>query len=122
LLTIPASDMSDESVRAWMDENRPDVVIAPTPTLGRHLLSLGFRIPDDIGYVAMYVLNEDSRCSGISQLHHQQSIIAIDRLASLLQMNCKGSRPHPQHIQIRGEWHEGTTLRQPEYAPVRTDR
>jgi len=122
ILTTPGKDFSPESIKAWMEENRPDVVIAPTPTLGTHLQNVGYSIPGDIGYVAMYVLNTDSTWSGISQLHQQQSIIAIDRLASLLQMNSKGHQAHPLHIQIKGEWHEGTTLRTPEYEPVRSDR
>lgn len=122
ILTPPAPDISPATVHAWMETHQPDAIIAPTATLGRQLVELGYRIPQDIGYVAMYVLNDDAHWSGVSQLHHQQSIIAIDRLASLLQMNTLGRRPHPQHIQIKGRWREGSTLREPEFEPVRTDR
>jgi len=122
ILTPPARELTRESVQAWMEEQRPDVVLAPTPTLGGLLRELGLRIPEDLGYLAMYVLNDDSLWSGVSQLHQQQSVIAVDRLAGLLQMNTVGRRPHPQHIQIRGQWHEGTTLRSPEFAALRTDR
>ncbi len=122
ILTNAAPEMSEESIRNWLEEHRPDLVIAPTPTLGIRMREMGLRIPHDIGYLAMYVLNEDSTWSGISQLHMQQSIIAVDRLAALLQMNMKGRRPHPMHMQIKGEWHEGTTLRKPDFGPLRSDR
>lgn len=122
VLTPAKPDMSEKSIREWMEEHKPDAVIAPTPTLGLKLQELGYNIPGELGYLAMYVLNEDSRWSGISQLHMEQSKIAIDRLASLLQMNSKGSQPHPLHLQIKGEWHEGTTLRRQEYEPERSDR
>ena len=122
ILTQAKPDMNEKSIREWIDEHNPDIVIAPTTTLGNKLLKMGYKIPEDFGYLAMYVLNEDLRWSGISQLHMEQSKIAIDRLASLLQMNNKGSQAHPLHIQIKGEWHEGTTLRGQEYEPERSDR
>ncbi|HNX05050.1 MAG TPA: LacI family DNA-binding transcriptional regulator [Opitutales bacterium] len=122
MLTPFTREITAESVRAWMDEYRPDLVIAPTATVGMRLVELGYRIPEDLGYIAMYVLNSDSKWSGISQLHGQQSSIAVDRLAALLQQNTIGRQTHPLHIQIRGEWHEGTTLRAPVYAPSRFDR
>lgn len=122
LLTPFAKEITKEAAKAWMDEHKPDLVIAPTATLGMRLVELGYRIPEDVGYLAMYVLNADSKWSGISQLHMQQSIIAVDRIAALLQLNTLGRQTHPLHILIRGDWHEGTTLRTPIYAPARLDR
>jgi LacI family transcriptional regulator len=122
LLTPFSAEITLDTARAWMEEHRPDVVIAPTATLGMRLMELGYRIPEDIGYIAMYVLNADSKWSGISQLHMQQSVIAVDRLATLLQQNTLGRQLHPLHIQIRGEWHEGTTVRPPVYVPAHFDR
>lgn len=122
LLTPLSKEITLETARAWMEKHNPDVVIAPTATFGTKLVELGYRIPEDVGYIAMYVLNADSKWTGISQLHTQQSIIAVDRLAALLQQNTPGRQPHPQHIQIRGEWHEGTTLRAPQYKPAHIDR
>jgi LacI family transcriptional regulator len=106
----------------WMQEHAPDVVIAPTATFGMRLMELGVRIPENVGYAAMYVLNADSKWSGVSQLHATQSIVAIDRLATLLQINQPGLQARPLHIQIRGEWHEGTTLRTPVYHSAHFDR
>ena len=122
IVTPFAGPITKESAAEWMEAHKPDLVIAPTPTLGATLLELGYRIPDDIGYAAMYVLNADSKWSGISQLHHKQSAIAIDRLSNLLQMNTVGRQVHPLHIQIAGEWHEGTTMRPPMFKSMRTDR
>jgi LacI family transcriptional regulator len=121
-LTPFSEAITTESARAWMEANRPDLVIAPTATLGLKLLELGYRIPEDVGYIAMYVLNGDSRWSGISQLHMQQAAIAVDRIAALLQLNTPGWQAHPLHIQLRGDWHEGSTLHPPVYAPTRLDR
>lgn len=116
------TEVSRDAVAAWMDRHRPDVVIAPTPTVGQHLLDLGYKLPRDVGYLAMYVLNDDATWSGFSQLHTQQSIVAVDRIAALLQANTPGRQPHPQNIVIGGEWHEGTTLQPPVYTPVHFKR
>jgi LacI family transcriptional regulator len=122
LLPPFAGEVTTENVRRWMDEHRPDMVIAPTATVGLRLRELGYRLPQDLGYLAMYVLNEDSEWSGFSQLHTQQSIVAVDRIAVLLQNNTPGRQPHPQKIQIGGEWHEGKTLRPPVYSPAHFKR
>ena len=121
-LTPFQKEVSAASARAWIEEHRPDLVIAPTATLGQRLVEAGYRIPEDFGYIAMYVLSSDAKWSGLSQLHARQSAIAVDRLATLLQLNTVGRQSHPLQIQIRGEWHEGTTLRPPVYAPSRFDR
>jgi LacI family transcriptional regulator len=122
ILTPMGAEITKESVAAWMETNKPDVVIAPTATFGTRLLELGLRIPEDVGYAAMYVLNSDSKWSGVSQLHATQSAVAVDRLATLLQTNQVGRQARPLHIQIRGEWHEGTTLRPPMYHSAHSDR
>jgi DNA-binding LacI/PurR family transcriptional regulator len=116
------TETSPESVQQWMDTHKPDVVIAPTATIGTQLQEIGYRIPEDLGYIAMYVLNSDSEWSGFSQQHMQQSVVAVDRIATLLQNNTPGHQTHPLQMQIRGEWHEGTTLRSPIYSPIRTKR
>lgn len=116
------AEISRDSVRQWMDTHKPDIVIAPTATIGTHLKELGYRIPEDLGYIAMYVLNSDSEWSGFSQQHMQQSIVAVDRIATLLQNNTPGHQTHPLQMQIQGEWHEGTTLRPPIYSPICTKR
>ena len=122
IVTPLGTEITKESVAAWMDEQKPDVVIAPTATFGTHLVELGMKIPEDVGYVAMYVLNTDSKWSGISQLHATQSCVAIDRMANLLQLNQTGRQTHPLQIQIKGEWHEGTTLRAPVYHSAHFER
>jgi DNA-binding LacI/PurR family transcriptional regulator len=116
------SEASPERVKQWMETHQPDAVIAPTATVGIQLKELGYKIPEDLGYIAMYVLNNDSEWSGFSQQHTQQSIVAVDRIATLLQNNTPGHQTHPLQIQIRGEWHEGTTLRPPSFFPVRSKR
>lgn len=122
LLPEYAGDVTTVGVKAWIKRHQPDVVIAPTPAVGLQLQELGYRMPKDIGYIAMYMLNEDSSWSGFSQLHVQQSVIAVDRIALLLQNNTLGRQTYPQKIQIEGEWREGTTLKAPIYTPVHFSR
>ncbi|TAG10561.1 MAG: LacI family transcriptional regulator [Verrucomicrobia bacterium] len=118
LLPEYMKDITAGRVKAWIERHKPDVVIAPTPTVGLRMRELGYRMPKDIGYVAMYMLNEDHAWSGFSQRHVQQSVIAVDRVAALLESNTIGRQPYPQKIQIEGEWREGTTLQAPVYEPV----
>lgn len=111
ILTPSCDNTTDEAILRWLKTHRPDVVIGPTTTLGTRLRGLGQRIPDDLGYLAMYVLETDSEWSGLSQLHTAQAALAVEHLAQLLRTHSLGPRRHPFHLQIDGEWHEGTTLR-----------
>lgn len=122
LLPEYAGAVTTAGVKAWMKKHQPDIVIAPTPTVGLRLQELSYRMPQDLGYLAMYIPNEDTAWSGFSQLHMQQSIIAVDRIAMLLQNNTPGRQTHPQKTLIEGEWHEGKTLKPPVYAPVSFSR
>jgi LacI family transcriptional regulator len=122
LLPEYATEVTRESVKAWMMRHRPDVVIAPTPTVGVQLQKLRYRMPQDLGYIAMYMLKEDTAWSGFSQLHGQQSVIAVDRIATLLRNNTLGRQAYPQKIQIEGEWHAGTTLKAPLAVPLHFSR
>lgn len=122
LLPEYPGEVTNETVKAWMKKHQPDVVIAPTPSVGLQMQKLGYRMPKDVGYIAMYMLNEDASWSGFSQLHVQQSVIAVDRISLLLQNNTLGRQIYPQKIQIEGEWREGTTLKAPVYAPVHFSR
>ncbi|MBC8040055.1 MAG: LacI family DNA-binding transcriptional regulator [Opitutaceae bacterium] len=114
VLTPSCDDTSDEAILRWLDTHQPDVVIGPTATLGTRLRGLGQRIPADLGYLAMYVLETDTEWSGLSQQHSAQATLAVDHLAHLLRTHTLGPRQHPVHLQIDGEWHEGLTLRPPD--------
>jgi len=122
LLPVYSEGITRETVKAWMDEHEPDVVIAPTPTVGIHLKEMGYELPKDLGYIAMYMQNDDKVWSGFSQLHKQQSVMAVDRIAVLLQGNTLGRQAYPLKMLIEGEWHEGTTLRAPVFSPVHFSR
>jgi LacI family transcriptional regulator len=100
ILTPPARDSPASRSRPGWRSSGP-MWSSPHPTLGGLLRELGLRIPEDLGYLAMYVLNDDSLWSGVSQLHQQQSVIAVDRLAGLLQMNTVGRRPTAAHTDPR---------------------
>jgi len=122
LLPEYVGEASLEAVKLWLERHQPDVVIAPTPTVGKCLRELGHQLPEDLGYVAMYMHDDDAIWSGYSQLHKQQSVIAVDRIAGLLQENTLGRQAYPKKMMIEGEWHEGTTLRSPVSAPVHFSR
>jgi len=122
ILTHYSNGFSRESIEAWLNENQPDAVIAPTPTLGKHLLEMGYQFPQDMGYLGLYIPNGEQNWSGVSQLHAQQSMIAVDRIATLLQSNTIGRQNYPQQIQVRGEWREGSTLRPLQFTPVHFER
>jgi DNA-binding LacI/PurR family transcriptional regulator len=122
LLPEFAVEVTTAAVKAWLERHQPDVVIAPTPSVGVKMQELGYRMPKDIGYIAMYMLDTDPFWSGLSQLHVQQSVMAVDRISVLLQGNTLGRQTHPQKIQIEGEWREGVTLHAPVHTPSHFSR
>ncbi|MSU24283.1 MAG: hypothetical protein EXS32_10725 [Opitutus sp.] len=75
--------------------------------------ALKLRVPRDLGYASLNVLDDAPGVSGILQHRDVMGAAAVDALHGLLHRNHRGPHLVAQGTQIDGSWHEGRTVRKP---------
>lgn len=101
-----------ERVAAWLDRERPDVVIGPVlGKLEETIAAAGKRVPDDIGLVGLLVPRAGDRLSGVLQDGEIIGRTAADQLIAQLERNETGIPEHPITHTMLGRWNEGETVR-----------
>ena len=112
---IPAlvldSEESAEQMAQWLRRERPQAVISRSEGFFETVRREGLRIPADIGYASLNVVDDLPNVSGIVQHRDTMGAVAVDVLNSLLQRNQRGYHPVPQGTVVDGTWQEGRTLR-----------
>lgn len=103
-------DASDRTV-AWVRRHRPDAIVSRSEAVLPALLAAGLRVPADVGYVSLNVLDDAPGVSGILQPRAVMGAAAVDALNSLLLVSQRGPGAHAIGTHVDGEWHEGRTLR-----------
>jgi len=103
-----------ERIRNWMETCRPDVVI----TFGflRYLLyDMGFRFPENLGFVVLDLPNQDCTdrdYSGVLLMLREIADSAVKQLHNQITSGEMGVPNHPRSIQIDTVWNPGDTVRQ----------
>lgn len=99
----------------WFKQQRPDAIIAHTPTSAdylRWLGRLGLRVPDDVGFAALDIdLEDPNKPSGILQDSERIGSAVVDMIATKLQRNERGLPLRPQILLFEGQWVAGRTTR-----------
>jgi LacI family transcriptional regulator len=111
-----AETWNEETLHAWYDRYRPDVIISTNPTdLSVWLERLGLRPPRDIGLVNLNGTSPGEPVSGILQSSEIIGSRAIDLLVNGIEHNELGAPALPCTLLVPGQWNEGRTVcQQPE--------
>lgn len=96
----------------WLVKYRPDVVLTTARKIYYLLIELGYRIPQDIGYVFL-TTEKGSKLSGLDQQCIPIAKLGVRLLDQLVRNRELGVPEHQQLIQINGKWNEGKTIRPP---------
>ncbi len=108
----PDGDRYVNPMRAWIQEQRPDVIVGDAAEY-RKLLQLGYSIPDDFGFATW--LAEPSRGSGeISGIHRAEDTLSktcVELLVSQINHGIRGIPKDPIQTKVEGHWKNGTTTR-----------
>lgn len=99
-----------EEIRQWIRTHRPQAVIGRCDNFIEAAAAEGLRVPEDIGYVSLNIIDDVPDATGIDQHRDVMGANAIDVLNSLLQRNQRGPQPASIGTQVDGSWHEGATL------------
>lgn len=98
-------------MRAWLCLHRPDAVVSRCDGVLEAAAAEGLRVPRDLGYASLNVVDDATGVSGIFQHRDVIGATAVDVLNSLLHRNHRGAHELSQGTQIDGSWREGRTLR-----------
>jgi DNA-binding LacI/PurR family transcriptional regulator len=96
---------------AWMEQHRPDLVIANNLFFLDWVREKGFDVPDDLGFVHLGLNPSAPGVSGVDQNHHQVGAAAVDLVINQLQKNTLGVPETMQTVLIYGSWVNGGTTR-----------
>jgi len=114
LETVPTLELTEadqfDQIRAWIRTHRPQAVIGRCDNFIAAANAEGLRVPEDIGFVSLNVVDDEPGASGIDQHRDIMGATAVDVLNTLLQRNQRGLQPASIGTQINGTWHQGSTL------------
>jgi len=104
------SEIYLSAARSWINQVKPEVILAPSDFIFPYLKRWGFRVPEDIGFASLAVEENDGFFSGIHQNGRNIGRAAVNLLVSLLERQEKGIPETPTHVLIDGVWKPGQTV------------
>jgi LacI family transcriptional regulator len=109
-LFVPTLDVT--VLQTWLKRERPDVVVSPRNNVHGLLVSLGYRIPQDIGFASLAASAADvPNLSGVDERPATVGTAAINFLTAQLQRGEIGLPKSRQLLLLEGGWMEGGTVR-----------
>lgn len=100
-----------DTLGRWLGREKPDVLISPTEDVWRGLPTLGYRVPDDLGFALPSRPTPDEPRAGVDENSQAIGAAAMELLAGLWQRNERGIPAVPQRLLIEGLWRPGPSVR-----------
>jgi LacI family transcriptional regulator len=110
IINIPTGAPID-LMEQWLRENRPDVVLGLGPKTLAQVRELGYRVPEDIGFVSLAKLDSSPESSGVDNHYDQVGAAAVDLVVTQMHSFDRGLSAFPRTVLINGTWVEGETTR-----------
>jgi len=96
---------------AWLDEERPDVLLTLYAGVRRLVEESGRSVPRDIGLIQLELRKDTPDWAGMDQHNDLTGEAAIDLVISMLHNNELGVPRHPKATLIEASWVAGPTVR-----------
>lgn len=100
---------SKPALKQWLEDNRPDAIFTPDPTVPELLKSLGYNVPDDIGLAVTSILDAKAD-AGIDQHPEEIGRVGFLMLNSLINDRARGIPEIFRQILVEGSWVDGKSL------------
>jgi LacI family transcriptional regulator len=112
LVSIPYCDAGygDRSFDVWLKKYRPDVVVSLS-VFAQKLRTLGYSMPEDIGFASLDLDPADEVVSGLNENSFYIGQKAVDVLVGLLHRGERGLPDVPTRLLVESTWVPGKTLR-----------
>ena len=100
-----------ESMHVWYKQYQPDVIITFRSKILDYFTSLGYKVPDEFGYMVLNWSSRTDGCSGYRQCHEEMAEVATNIVSERLYNNERGELTKPRTTVLRGDFVEGFTIR-----------
>lgn len=107
---LPRRDINQDGIRKWMDQYKPDVVIS-SGKIYRDLQNMGYRIPEDLGFASLEILDDHREASGVD---HRPELVGREALKlsfSDINLNNSGVPENPKVVLVDSHFKPGNTLK-----------
>jgi LacI family transcriptional regulator len=108
---INFKDDDFKKIHAWYENNQPDVIISYLDCTYKYFKSMGYRVPEDLGFLALTWTGRMGDCSGYDQCHEKVGAAAVDIVVESIYRNERGIPNHSTTTILEGEFIPGNTLR-----------
>lgn len=105
------TDTKKEDLARWLKSARPDVVVGIHHGVLDAIRSLGYAVPEEIGFAHLTLPTSDGSMAGIIENSKQIGSAVIDILVGMLQRDERGVPQYPYTVHFEGEWIDGVTLK-----------
>ena len=95
---------------AWLEQHRPDVLIAHRPYLRLPLEQLGVVVPRDMAFVEIFLEPDGGETAGVRHNCERVGELAVEVLAGQLLQYAWGLPPFPTATLVEGTWFDGASL------------
>jgi LacI family transcriptional regulator len=95
---------------AWLIKYRPEAIVSCLPEYLAMLKELGYRVPEEIGFVNLDCLSNSEPFSGIDQIRRNVGARTVDLVVEQIECNELGLPGRPKTTTVHGVWHNGSTL------------
>jgi len=112
VLRLMSTRQTQDPLRAWFREHRPDVVVCNTGGAYYELQKLGVRIPGRCAYVNL-LLDRNDAMAGFDPREELIGRALIDQLDGMIRRNERGLAAEPHVTLIDRVWRDGPTLPAP---------
>ena len=110
---LTSAFMVREPFMDWVEQYKPDAVLAFHDGLYFDLIDAGYKIPRDMGFASLHknVNDMDPRIAGVCENAPLVAVSAVNFLDQMIRHGERGLPPAPVNIMVEGTWSQGKTLR-----------
>ena len=111
LFLAAEKDWTKSKFADWFGTNRPDVILGDDPAIITWLEALGKHVPDDAGFVQLWIQDPSSHYTGTYTNPPALGAAAVDMLAALIQRNERNIPNAPHTVLLPASWVDGETTK-----------
>lgn len=100
-----------DGFESWIETHRPDCILGVGEDIPKKIVSLGYSIPDTVGYAHLGWHSSYEGMAGINPHWGGVGLTAVNLVVDQLNRNEYGSPEHPLWVLVEGEWVDGQSVR-----------
>lgn len=110
LYSFPAPQESEVAgIRRWLEKTKPEVILGED-LVWHTVRRMGWRVPQDVGFISVDWSPEYSEIGGFNQRHETHGSVAVDLVVAQLLKNERGLPSIPRWVLVKGEWTDGASV------------